>query len=357
MSSSTIDIIINHLNNQDLKCRHDPIGYIYYHLNETDKIEIWHPTLLTARTEVHDGNHIIGNRVHSWVEQIIAGTVDHFTYQFSPGIPLAPSDITAVHTIKPKIYLAGPIGAAPFRMAHNVTTAIEFADALDALGLNVFIPHLSVQWHQLSPKSYEHWMNVDFGWIDACDALLRMPGDSPGADREVEYATAQGIPVFTVYPQSSSMSRNFSVSAMVQDAKASSWTERITLVEWMNEVRADPHVIRHRKAGTVHFVEEETLKAGDVRERRGMPNMHAVRVEDIAVRLVRYPDTKNMIKCRFGYAKPPVMELPISSIDRVKTEAVALLRARKATDVVINKKMAMDKLRPTPSLASTETDK
>ena len=35
---------------------------------------------------------------------------------------------------------------------------------------------------------YETWMEYDLAWLGACEALLRLPGHSPGADREVRYA-------------------------------------------------------------------------------------------------------------------------------------------------------------------------
>ena len=39
-------------------------------------------------------------------------------------------------------------------------------------------------------------MKLDFEWIKSCDALLRIEGISSGADREVEFAKNNNIPVF-----------------------------------------------------------------------------------------------------------------------------------------------------------------
>jgi len=33
-------------------------------------------------------------------------------------------------------------------------------------------------------------------WMLMCDAVLRIPGESPGADDEVDRATIEGIPVY-----------------------------------------------------------------------------------------------------------------------------------------------------------------
>lgn len=44
--------------------------------------------------------------------------------------------------------------------------------------------------------SYEAYLESDFAWIAVCAALLRLPGESKGADMEVAEAKRLGIPVF-----------------------------------------------------------------------------------------------------------------------------------------------------------------
>lgn len=92
------------------------------------------------------------------------------------------------------VYVAGPYTKPD--PGHNVYNACKAADELLALGFLPFIPHLSHLWHLISPKPYEVWMDQDLGWLNRCDALLRIPGESPGADCEVEFATSLGIPCF-----------------------------------------------------------------------------------------------------------------------------------------------------------------
>lgn len=92
------------------------------------------------------------------------------------------------------VYVAGPISRGA--MDQNCREGILLAERLRAAGLAPFSPHLSILWNMIAPVSYEDWMALDFAWIDRCDALLRMPGESPGADREVAYAKDHGIPVF-----------------------------------------------------------------------------------------------------------------------------------------------------------------
>jgi hypothetical protein len=62
--------------------------------------------------------------------------------------------------------------------------------------LAVFIPHA----YQLSnagfPRDYEAWMRTTAVALRRCDALFRMEGVSPGADREMDMARAESIPVY-----------------------------------------------------------------------------------------------------------------------------------------------------------------
>lgn len=91
------------------------------------------------------------------------------------------------------VYIAGPLSSAPM---HNVHAAVKTADALVDAGFHPYVPHLTVLWDMISPKDYEEWMKHDLAWIARCDALLRIPGESSGADREVKFALDMGIPVF-----------------------------------------------------------------------------------------------------------------------------------------------------------------
>jgi len=70
------------------------------------------------------------------------------------------------------------------------------ADRLIHLGFAPFVPHLYHFLHLMAPHDYEVWMAVGLAWLRTCDAVLRLPGESPGADREVEVARILEIPVF-----------------------------------------------------------------------------------------------------------------------------------------------------------------
>jgi hypothetical protein len=92
------------------------------------------------------------------------------------------------------VYVAGPYTKPD--PCDNTRNACLVADELLALGFLPFIPHLSHLWHLISPKPYETWMDLDMAWLNRCDVLLRMPGESSGADREVEFAKSLGLPIY-----------------------------------------------------------------------------------------------------------------------------------------------------------------
>ena len=96
------------------------------------------------------------------------------------------------------IYVAGPYTNGDPVL--NVRKAIEAAEQLRELGYVPFIPHLTHLWHLISPHEYEYWIEYDKEWLEKCDALLRLPGISKGADDEVMRMFYLNKPVFHVIP-------------------------------------------------------------------------------------------------------------------------------------------------------------
>lgn len=93
------------------------------------------------------------------------------------------------------VYIASPYTEGD--TAINVRSSFQAADTLVANGFAPYTPLYSHFWHFLSPKSYETWMRLDLEWIMRCDCVLRLPGKSKGADKEVKFAKENGIPVFS----------------------------------------------------------------------------------------------------------------------------------------------------------------
>jgi hypothetical protein len=115
-----------------------------------------------------------------------------------------------------RIYIAGPISKG--RLAENVNRATAAFVELAQAGFAPLCPHWSVYAKSCEPvnadphsdvvKCYgtaagndrmEHadWLGVDLPWVEVADAVLRLPGESRGADAEVAHARRVGVPVFT----------------------------------------------------------------------------------------------------------------------------------------------------------------
>jgi Domain of unknown function (DUF4406) len=96
--------------------------------------------------------------------------------------------------MKEKIYVAGPYTKGD--VAINVRNAFEAANKLADLGYAPFVPHGTHFWHMMFPRPYEFWLDLDNQFVPDCAAILRIPGESSGADKEVALAEKLGKPVF-----------------------------------------------------------------------------------------------------------------------------------------------------------------
>lgn len=97
---------------------------------------------------------------------------------------------------KPFIYVAGPISTGGDILG-NTRRGILLGEELRKAGYIPFVPHSSVFSEIVAGAiTWAEWLEYDEQIILRCDALFRMEGDSKGADREVEFARSQGIPVF-----------------------------------------------------------------------------------------------------------------------------------------------------------------
>ena len=95
--------------------------------------------------------------------------------------------------MKPRVYVAGPY-TKPDPVA-NVDRAVDLAAELIDEGFIVYVPHLSHYIESRYPRHYEVWMEQCLSWVRECNFVLRIPGESPGADREVALANRLGIKV------------------------------------------------------------------------------------------------------------------------------------------------------------------
>lgn len=95
--------------------------------------------------------------------------------------------------MRSRIYVAGPYSSDP---EGNTYMALVEGQRLLERGYAPMVPHLSHFWNEVIENPYSDWLDLDLAWVAVADAVYRIPGDSPGADREVELADKLGIPVY-----------------------------------------------------------------------------------------------------------------------------------------------------------------
>ena len=82
-----------------------------------------------------------------------------------------------------RVYVAGPNTKGDPEA--NTHTAILIGNKLFDWGYVPFIPHLTHYWHAIVERPYEDWLRLDSEWLVHCHVLLRFPGESSGAEREI----------------------------------------------------------------------------------------------------------------------------------------------------------------------------
>lgn len=92
------------------------------------------------------------------------------------------------------VYISGPYTKGD--QGQNVRTAVYAASLVFSFGHVPFVPHLYHFWDLMFPGEYRQWMELGILWLQKCDAVLRLPGESAGADFEVTAAVSLKIPVF-----------------------------------------------------------------------------------------------------------------------------------------------------------------
>jgi len=95
------------------------------------------------------------------------------------------------------VFVAGPMtGDGETAFLTNIKLGIDAAQELLNNGFVPFSPHTHLAWALVHMNNPRRWKQLDFNWLERCDALLRLPGESEGADAEMNKAVNLGIPVF-----------------------------------------------------------------------------------------------------------------------------------------------------------------
>ena len=97
---------------------------------------------------------------------------------------------------RPLVYIACPITKG--NRNENYFHACEAERSLMLAGFAPQNPAhtmvLPFAWQEEFPHSF--WLECCFPLIERCDAILRLPGYSVGADAECTHAEKRGIPIF-----------------------------------------------------------------------------------------------------------------------------------------------------------------
>ena len=95
---------------------------------------------------------------------------------------------------RPWVYVAGPYTHGDLN--ENIRNACHVADKVWDAGFLPIVPHVTQVWDLISPKPVAFWYDYDLHLLAQCDHLIRLPGDSPGADREAVFAIKRRIPCY-----------------------------------------------------------------------------------------------------------------------------------------------------------------
>lgn len=93
------------------------------------------------------------------------------------------------------IYVSSPLTSSGDPLA-NMMRAIEVGRQLVVMGFSIIVPHYTFLCDPDAVIPHAIWMEVDIPLVKKCDAVLRLPGVSRGADEEVQCAHDNEIPVF-----------------------------------------------------------------------------------------------------------------------------------------------------------------
>ncbi len=99
-----------------------------------------------------------------------------------------------------KVYVAAPFSDGDSQdeatKERNTEAAIDAAETLALAGHDPYVPHLTLWWGRRHPHSWAWWMERVTVWLRVCDAMVRLPGKSKGADQEEVIARCLPIPVY-----------------------------------------------------------------------------------------------------------------------------------------------------------------
>lgn len=97
--------------------------------------------------------------------------------------------------MRTKVYISGPITKGD--RERNLQQAMDAHLALLTAGFAPICPHLTMLLPHAWTTEHGVWIECDLPWVAVADALLRLPGESAGAEAECDFAFECGVPVFS----------------------------------------------------------------------------------------------------------------------------------------------------------------
>lgn len=96
-----------------------------------------------------------------------------------------------------RVYISGPISSGGVeQVPKNLNQGIKVWRELIKLKFAPFCPHMNdLGYIVTEPVPWEEALEIDEEWVAASEVMLRLPGESKGADREERYCRDNGIPI------------------------------------------------------------------------------------------------------------------------------------------------------------------
>jgi len=97
-----------------------------------------------------------------------------------------------------RIYIASPYtkGDVAVNVRESMWAFHRILDLNSSFKNLSLVPHCPLLYHFLhiiKPRAYSEWLNLDLSWVKTCNVLVRLPGESKGADEEERYAEKNHI--------------------------------------------------------------------------------------------------------------------------------------------------------------------
>ena len=88
--------------------------------------------------------------------------------------------------MKVAVFISGPYGTG--NKEDNLNNVVEASNKLIDMGFVPVIPHFYHYIEIKHEKPYDVWMECALNLLERSDIYLRLPGESPGADKEEAFA-------------------------------------------------------------------------------------------------------------------------------------------------------------------------